>query len=91
MACLIAAHNLVYPLLHLVGSLVGKGQCQYAPGLQSLHKQISHLIGKHACLSRAGSCNDERRSVAIFHGSPLTIVQVSKYSGYVLFFHSENM
>ena len=69
-------HQLSDTVFHLPGSLIGKGQSQYLPGLDTLLQQVSNLVGKYTCLSRAGTRNDKRRSFTVFHSLPLSRVQV---------------
>ena len=75
-ACTLVSHQLANAVFHLLGGLVGKGQCQNVPGLQALLQQISNFISKNAGLSRACSGNDQLRTVGVFHSGPLTFVQV---------------
>ena len=74
-ACLVAAHYGVYPLLHLVCRLVRKGQRQDVPWFHATHHQICHLIREHARLARTRTGNHQRRPVAIFHGRALAVIE----------------
>ena len=62
------AHQIVYPLPHLIGRLVRESDRQYVPWTDILFiDQPGDPVSEHSRLSRPGSCQDQQRSFIMFH------------------------
>ena len=73
------AHHLLDAGTHLLGSLVGKGQCQNVMRLHALLQHICYARGQNSRLARTCTRNDERWLLIVFHRRPLLRVQTLKY------------
>ena len=76
LAGVLVAYKVADAILHFVGGLVGERQRKDVPGLHALLDEIGNLIRQHTGLTRSGTGNDQLRTVAIFNGQALALVQV---------------
>ena len=82
-----AAEQLLDTLGHLACRLVGEGDRHDVPGAHPpLADQVGDAVGDDPGLARAGSGQDEERSLAVQHGRFLGRVQVGEEAHRVLFF-----
>ena len=76
----ISSQDLIHPLPHLTGSLVGKGDRENIPGIHlTLVDQICDAVRDHTCLSAAGTRQDQDRSLRLEAGFLLLPVQCFIY------------
>ena len=73
-----ASHQLDDTFFHLVGGLVGEGQCQDAESIDAEFHEVGYAVGEGACLAAAGAGNNHHRPIDAFCRLTLRFVQLVK-------------
>jgi hypothetical protein len=67
------------PLLHLPGSLIGKGDCQDLAWIRSvLSNEMSNAMGERTRFSTPSTSHHKQRPLVVIHRPALSIVQTGK-------------
>src|SRR4030095_1187731 len=70
------ANQLVNPLLHFIGSFIGKSKCQYLKGIYSGLDQVCNFICKDPCFSAACTCNNHAGTIDLLNSFPLLYIKI---------------
>jgi hypothetical protein len=71
----VVAHEFSDTRLHFFRGLIGEGECENLKWVDTLVDKVRNAVGKYACFTGAGACDNHERTIHMGRSSALRFVQ----------------